>query len=58
MQRDLRDYENVNEFLDEVRVNRDALKALDEAALSGDHRALEMVRAAMFALRFHQLPTA
>jgi len=56
--RDLRDYETVSDFLNAVRVNRDALKALDEAALSGDRKQMEMVQAAMNALRTHQLPTA
>jgi hypothetical protein len=56
--RDLRDYENVNEFLNAVRVDKQALRALDEAALSGEPRQLDLVRAAFFALKDQQLPTA
>jgi hypothetical protein len=58
MRRDLRDYESVSDFLEAVRSNREALAALDEAALSGDSEQLARVQAAMFALKFHRLPTA
>lgn len=56
--RDLRDYDSVTEFLDEVRSNREALRALDEAALSGEQAQLQKVQETMFALKFHRLPTA
>jgi hypothetical protein len=56
--RDLRDYDSVSEFLDEVRSNREVLRALDEAALSGEKAQLQKVQETMFALKFHRLPTA
>lgn len=58
MRRDLRDYESVSEFLEAVRSNQEELAALDDAALSGDSEQLARVQAAMFALKFHRLPTA
>jgi hypothetical protein len=56
--RDLRDYDSVTEFLDEVRSNKEVLRALDEAALSGEKAQLQKVQETMFALKFHRLPTA
>jgi hypothetical protein len=56
--RQLKDYESVIEFLEAVRKDKDALSALDDAALSGDQKQLALVKAAMFALKYHQLPTA
>ncbi|HEX5658935.1 MAG TPA: hypothetical protein VFX59_17190 [Polyangiales bacterium] len=58
MKRDLRDYESVSDFLEAVRADKDALRALDEAALSGELAQLQKVREAISALRSHQLPTA
>lgn len=58
MRRDLRDYDDVNDFLNAVRSNQEELVALDEAALNGDSDQMAFVQAAMFALKFHRLPTA
>jgi hypothetical protein len=58
MTRDLRDYETVTEFLNAVRADSGALRALDEAALSGERTQLRKVSEAISALRSHNLPTA
>jgi hypothetical protein len=58
MTRDLRDYDTVTEFLEAVRADKAALRALDEAALSGELAQMQKVREAINALKTHQLPTA
>jgi hypothetical protein len=58
MTRDLRDYDTLTEFLEAVRADRAALRALDEAALSGELGQMQKVREAIYALKTHQLPTA
>jgi len=58
MQRDLRDYETISQFVKAVQSDRDALRALDESALSGDRRQLALVRDAISMLRQYGLPTA
>jgi hypothetical protein len=58
MVRDLRDYESLTEFLEAVRADKAALRALDEAALSGEHAQMQKVREAIDALKVHHLPTS
>jgi hypothetical protein len=58
MNRDLRDYEDLTQFVRAVEANKEALVALDESALSGDQRQLAMVRDAFSVLRSNGLPTA
>jgi hypothetical protein len=58
MKRDLRDYETVTEFVEAVRADKEALRALDEAALSGELAQMQKVREVISALRMQHLPTA
>jgi hypothetical protein len=58
MNRDLRDYEDITQFVKAVEANREELRALDESALSGDQQQLAMVRDAFCLLKHHGLPTA
>lgn len=58
MNRDLRDYEDITQFVRAVEANREELRALDESALSGDQQQLAMVRDAFSLLRESGLPTS
>jgi hypothetical protein len=58
MNRDLRDYEDITQFVRAVEANREELRALDESALSGDKLQLAMVRDAFSLLRESGLPTS
>ncbi|MEY4513615.1 MAG: hypothetical protein RLZZ450_5737 [Pseudomonadota bacterium] len=58
MNRDLRDYEDITQFVRAVEANREELRALDESALSGDQHQLAMVRDAFSLLRESGLPTS
>ncbi len=58
MKRDLRDYETVTEFVEAVRSDKSALRALDEAALSGELAQMQKVREAMSALKSQRMPTS
>jgi len=58
MNRDLRDYRDIAHFVRSVQVNKDALVALDESALSGDQERMTMVREAIDLLKRYGLPTS
>ncbi|MET0284987.1 MAG: hypothetical protein ABW352_10965 [Polyangiales bacterium] len=58
MNRDLRDYETVTEFVEHVRADKSALRALDEAALSGELAQMQKVREVFSALKQQHLPTS